>query len=129
MDMNNGDREEVRRVIYQSYIQGVHGSQDLDAIDQGFHSDFAMLVIQNDTLEKVTMDQWLERIKTMKSESPDLWLAETRCSFELIDIAGNAATAKLEVFKGAVHFSTDYMLLYRFEEVWRIVSKIFSVPS
>jgi hypothetical protein len=27
------------------------------------------------------------------------------------------------------HFSTDYLLLYRFEEGWRIVSKIFAVPS
>ncbi|NIV44636.1 hypothetical protein GWN49_07160, partial [Candidatus Bathyarchaeota archaeon] len=40
----------------------------------------------------------------------------------------NAAVAKLDVYKGTTQFSTDYMLLYKFKEGWKIVSKIFTVP-
>jgi hypothetical protein len=47
----------------------------------------------------------------------------------LVDVAAYAAVAKVQVYKGTTHFSTDYMLLYRFEEGWRIVSKIFAIPS
>jgi hypothetical protein len=127
-DMGNVGKEAIRRVIEKAYIQGIHGDQDEETVKSGFHQDFAMLVLQNDTIAKVTVDEWLDRIETMKAENPELWNAETTHNFELIDVAGYAAVAKLDVYKGTTHFSTDYMLLYRFEEGWRIVSKIFAVP-
>ena len=65
---------------------------------------------------------------TVRQENPALWDVETTCNFELVDVTDYAAVAKLDVYKGATHFATDYMLLYRFEEGWRIVSKIFAVP-
>ena len=126
--MVNVEKEAIRRVIEKAYIQGIHGDQDEETVKSGFHQDFAMLVLRNDTLAKVTVDEWLDRIETMKAENPELWNAETTHNFELIDVAGYAAVAKLDVYKGTTHFSTDYMLLYRFEEGWRIVSKIFTVP-
>jgi len=46
-----------------------------------------------------------------------------------VDASGNAAVVKLQVYQGETHFSADYMLPYRFEEGWRIVSKIFAIPS
>jgi hypothetical protein len=64
----------------------------------------------------------------LKAGNPELWKTKTTCTFELLDIANYAAMAKLEVYKGATHFSTDCMLPYKFEEGWRIVSKIFSIP-
>ena len=126
--MVNVEKEAIRRVIEKAYIQGIHGDQDEETVKSGFHQDFAMLVLRNDTLAKVTVDEWLDRIETMKAENPELWNAETTHNFELIDVAGYAAVAKLDVYKGTTHFSTDYMLLYRFEEGGRIVSKIFAVP-
>lgn len=127
--MGNVDKEAIKQVIEKAYIQGIHGNQDEETVKSGFQQDFAMLVLRDNTLEKVTVDEWLARIETMKAENPDLWEAETRYAFELVDAAGYAAVAKLDVHKGVTHFSTDYMLLYRFEEGWRIVSKIFSIPS
>jgi hypothetical protein len=127
--MGNVDREAIEQVIKKAYIQGIHGNQDEETVRSGFHHDFAMLVLQDNALEKVMVDEWLARVEVMKTENPNLWEAETRHIFELIDVAGHAAVAKLEVYKGATHFSTDYMLLYRFEEGWRIVSKIFAIPS
>ena len=126
--MGNVGKEAIRRVLEKAYIQGIHGDQDEETVKSGFHQDFAMLVLQNDTIAKVTVDEWLDRIETMKAENPELWNAETTHNFELIDVAGYAAVAKLDVYKGTTHFSTDYMLLYRFEEGWKIVSKIFAVP-
>ena len=126
--MGNVGKEAIRGVVEKAYIQGIHGDQDEETVKSGFHQDFAMLVLQKDTIDKVTVDEWLGRIETMKAENPELWKAETTHNFELIDVAGYAAVAKLNVYKGATHFSTDYMLLYRFEDGWRIVSKIFAIP-
>lgn len=126
--MDNIEKEAIQQVIEKAYIQGIHGDQDESTVKSGFHQDFAMLVQQDNTMDKVTVDQWLGRIETMKADNPDLWSARTIHNFVLIDVTGYAAVAKLDVYKGATHFSTDYMLLYKFEEDWKIVSKIFAVP-
>jgi hypothetical protein len=64
-----------------------------------------------------------------ESREPVLWDAETRHTFDVVEFAEYAPVARLQVYKGTVYFSTDFMLLYKFEEGWRIVSKIFAVPS
>jgi hypothetical protein len=126
--MPSVDEKRIREVIEEAYIAGIHGTQDEDTVKSGFHQDFAMLVLQENTLEKVDVDEWLRRLERMKADSPDLWSTETRHQFRLVDTAGYAAVAKLDVYKGETHFSTDYMLLYKFEKGWRIVSKVFAVP-
>ncbi len=126
--MENVEKEAIKEVIEEAYIRGIHGNQYEETVRSGFHHDFAMLVLQDNTIEKVTVEEWLDRIEGMKADNPELWAAEPTHDFLLIDVAGNAAVAKLDVHKGATHFSTDYMLLYRFEEGWRIVSKIFAIP-
>lgn len=127
--MSKDDIVAIKQVIEKAYIEGIHGTQDEATVKSGFHRDFAMLVLQDNAIKKVMVDDWLVRVEELKKESPDLWAAETRHTFEIVDVAGYAAVAKLEVYKGDTHFATDYMLLYKFEYGWRIVSKVFSVPS
>jgi hypothetical protein len=125
----DSEEEAIRELIEEAYIKGIHGTQDEHTVRSGFHHDFAMLVLQNNTIDRVNVDEWLARVEGMKADNPNLWSAETRHEFRLIDATGYAAVAKLDVYKADTHFSTDYMLLYRFEEGWRIVSKVFAVPS
>lgn len=127
--MKNAEQDAIKQVIDKAYIQGIHTSQDEAEVRSGFHPDFAMLVLQKDEMEKVDVAIWLERVESMKADNPEMWSAETTYTFDMIDIAGPAAVAKLNVHKGVVHFSTDYMLLYKFGDGWKIVSKIFSVPG
>lgn len=127
--MEDVEKEAIKKVIEKAYIQGIHGNQDEKTVKSGFHQDFNMLVLQDNSVDKVNVDEWLERVDKMKEDNPKLWEADTTYDFRLIDVAGYAAVAKLDVYKGEVHFSTDYMLLYKFKEGWRIVSKIFAIPD
>ena len=127
--LENSEEKAIKQVIEKAYIQGIHGNQDENIVKSGFHQEFNMLVLQENTIEKFAVDEWLKRIEKMKAENPKLWEAETTYDFKLIDVTGYAAVAKLDVYRGEVHFSTDYMFLYKFEEGWRIVSKIFAVPD
>ena len=126
--MVDNDKEAIKKVIDEAYINGVHRDQDENKMKSGFHQDFAMLVFNNNEINKVSVDEWLERVAKMKKDNPELWKSKTSYDFKLIDVTRNAAVAKLDVYKGTIHFSTDYMLLYKFEEGWRIVSKIFAIP-
>ncbi|MTI55653.1 nuclear transport factor 2 family protein [Geosporobacter ferrireducens] len=65
----------------------------------------------------------------MKEKSPELWQNSTDYELCILDNTDNTAVVKTDVYKGEIHFSIDYMLLYRLEDEWRIVSKIFSVPK
>lgn len=126
--MVDNDREDIKKVIEEAYINGIHGNQNLEKIRSGFHQDFAMLVLNKNNIDKVNVKEWLNRIAKMKKENPELWKSRTSYDFRLIDVTRNGAMAKLDVYKGTTHFSTDYMLLYKFKEGWKIVSKIFTIP-
>lgn len=128
IDMKSSSEEAIKKVIEKAYIKGIHGNQDENTVKSGFHQKFNMFVLQDNHIDKVNVDEWLKRIEKMKQENPELWSAETNHKFLLIDVKGNAAVAKLDVYKGEIYFSTDYMLLYKFEEGWKIVSKIFTIP-
>ena len=122
-------KEDVEKVIIDAYIHGIHGNQDEKTIQRGFHGDFCMYVKDGETVQKVTIQEWLKRIEEMKKQNPELWKGRTTHTFRLIDITGNAACVKIEVYKNNIFFSTDYMLLYKFEDGWKIVSKIFQIPQ
>jgi hypothetical protein len=125
--MENTAEQAIKQVIEQAYVRGIHETQDEATVRSGFHQDFAMLVLQDDVMQKVNLDEWFDRIEVMKAENPEMWSAKTICKFLMIDVAGNAAVAKMDVYKGETFFSTDYMLLYKFQEGWKIVSKVFTI--
>jgi hypothetical protein len=118
--------EAVKRVIEEAYMDGIHRTQDRETVESGFHRDFRMLVLNDDELQKVSLDEWFDRIEGMKADNPEMWRGESRHEFHLVDVVGKAAVAKLDVYKNDEYFSTDYMLLYRFGDNWRIVSKVFT---
>ncbi|HEX2946338.1 MAG TPA: nuclear transport factor 2 family protein [Clostridia bacterium] len=127
--MNENYLNLIETAVKEGYIEGIHRKQDKNQALKGFHRDFEMIVLNKDQIEKVDIDKWLDRIESMKEKSPALWKSPTDYRFSLLDNTDNTAVVKIDVFKGKVHFSTDYMLLYKIEEEWKIVSKIFSVPE
>jgi hypothetical protein len=92
---------------------------------EGFHPEFNMLVLKDGKMTKVPIDKWIEKIEAIKKENPGPVRVKTTHRFALIDVTEDAAVAKIDVYKDAVHVFTDYMSLYKFEDGWKIVGKIF----
>ena len=124
--MNEQEVEAVKKVIEEAYMEGIHVTQDQKTVLKGFHKDFNMLVLNDNELQKVSLNDWFGRIERMKTDNPEMWRGESRHNFLFVDVVGKAAVAKLDVFKNNEYFSTDYMLLYKYEDSWKIVSKIFT---
>ena len=40
-----------------------------------------------------------------------------------MNVTGNTASARVEVYRDGKHTFTDYLLLYKFTDGWKIVSK------
>lgn len=118
------DKEAVKNVIQKAYVDGLHNLKDLSETEKGFHPGFNLLGIRNNMLTKYPIYNWIESAKKRKAEKKEEH-PKTTCKFPLIDITGNAAIAKIELYRKDKQIFTDYLSLYKFDEGWRIVGKIY----
>lgn len=124
----NGDseiqKEAVKKVIQDAYIEGIQNLGKIQAIEKGFHSDFALLYIIDNKLEKLQLPEWIESVKKRKRDNPEGPREKASANFLFIDVTGGIATAKLELFRGSELLFTDMLTLLKFNDGWRIVSKV-----
>ncbi len=119
------DKEMILKTIDKAYVQGIQNLKGLENIQVGFHPGFNLLgVDQNNQLTKFPIYTWYDLVKK-RSAAGEVPKAETTAKYPLVDITGNAAVVKVELFREGKMIFTDYLSLYRFEEGWRIVSKVY----
>lgn len=112
----------IRRLIADHYVTAVFVTRDEAAVRGGFHPRFHLFVLDADSVIVAPLDMWLGRLKLDGVGSGKTM----RHDVALIDVAGDAAVVRTELFEDGRHIYTDYFSLYRFpSEGWRIVTKIF----
>lgn len=123
---DTGDKAAVREVIQTAYIDGIHNLGDIQAIKDGFHPGFNLLIkTQDEKLTELPIYTWIESVEQRKEQNPNGPEEKTTVEFLEVDITGDAAMAKIDLFRGGNKIFTDYLFLYRFDNDWRIVSKIY----
>lgn len=127
MAQDDPEKEAIKKVILTAYVDGLQNKGPVSDIEKGFHPGFELLGNKNNELTKFPIYSWILYHKKKLAENPaPPTLEETvTCKYPLIDITGNAAIAKIELYKGGTLIFTDYLSLYKFEEGWQIVSKIY----
>jgi hypothetical protein len=121
----NPDEASIKAVIQSAYVDGIQNLGEIEAIEKGFHPDFEMLMLRDNALSKLGIANWIEMVKRRKADPRNANLPVITCKFLDVDVTGNAAVAKLDLYRGETLLFTDYLCLYRFEEGWRIVTKLF----
>ena len=119
------EKAAVIKVIEDAYLNGICNAGDVEAVKKGFHEDFSLKGINNGKLSVLPISQWIEIIKKRKAEGNYPPKEKTRFEYPLIDITGNAAMVKIKFMRGNNHIYTDYLLLLKFSEGWRITDKIY----
>jgi hypothetical protein len=122
------EKEAIQKVIQTAYVDGLQNLGELEDIKNGFHPGFNLLgVNDNDMLTKFPIYSWIESFEKRKANNPDGRPEEEKitCQYKSIDVTGNAAMAKIELYKKEKKLFTDYLQLYKFDEGWQIVSKIY----
>ena len=115
------DEDAIKDVVTKAYVEGIHTHRDLAAVEAGFHPDFAMHVLHDGQLIKASLEMWLERLALDGTPNPKT----IDSKFLAVDVTGDTGTTKLEIHEDGVHIYTDYFGLYRFEDGWKIVNKLF----
>ena len=120
------DVDAVKAVINKSYIEGIHNNGPIDVIREGFHSTFSMLRLVDNEVKPLPIEDWIISIeKARKAQGDKSVQLSTIGKFISVDVTGNASVVKLELYKENKKTFTDYIVLYKFTEGWRIVSKTY----
>lgn len=120
------DPELIKKVISDAYVGGLQNAGPLEDIDKGFHPCFQLIGIGQDgsTVSLLPIYNWREMARQAR-EAGKKPPVKTECNFVSVDVTGNAAVAKIELLREGKKIYTDYLSLYKFNEGWRIVSKIY----
>ncbi|MFO7615163.1 MAG: nuclear transport factor 2 family protein [Bacteroidales bacterium] len=122
------DREMIKEVIQSAYVEGLQNEGDIAKIDAGFHPGFRLLGTgPGGEMWELPISEWKERVVKEVAEGKKPRKAEEAVSVKFleVDVTGNAAMAKFEFYVGEKLTFIDYLFLYKFENQWMIVSKIF----
>ncbi len=117
----------IRQVVSSAYIDGLQNMGCMDAVKAGFHSNFEMLINRDGQLTKLPIKTWIERVEQRKTNPALQNQPKVSGKFLEIDVTGDAAMVKLELYRENTKIFTDYLSLYRFGNDWKIVSKTYQM--
>jgi hypothetical protein len=119
------DEQEVKKVITSAYIDGIHNNGPIENIRKGFHPAFIMFrLIENDA-KPLTIEEWIKNIEAGRAKNPQPNASKAEGKFVSVTVAGTSANVVLELSRDGKKIFTDNLLLYKFNEGWRIVGKTF----
>jgi hypothetical protein len=115
------DRTAIKQTIQYYFDGGRMG--DSVTLRKAFHADARMLFVRDSAFTAIPIGEYITRV----GQSPPKPGAvdSTKRRIVNIDVAGDAAVAKLELERPDM-LVTDYMSLLRIDGQWVIVNKIFS---
>jgi hypothetical protein len=117
----------VKELVMKAYVNGAFNSLDADAMQKGFHEDFAIYSAKGEEISKYPIADWVDGVKKRKANDYDpkddknVW----EPTFASVDVTGGAAQVKIELRNQGKHVYTDYLSLLKFESGWRIVAKVY----
>ncbi|HKL07804.1 MAG TPA: nuclear transport factor 2 family protein [Bacteroidales bacterium] len=119
--------EAIKKIIQTAYVDGLQNKGSVADIEQGFHPGFNLLGVRDNMLTKFPIYSWINSHKKRLAADPSPPTDEQKitCKFLDIDVTGNAAMAKIELYRNQQLLFTDYLQLYKFDEGWQVVSKIY----
>lgn len=118
------EHKAIKALIEEAYIKGVFTEQNPELMRKGFHPEFNMLILKEGKIAKMSIDQWIKIIEERK-KNPEPSKNQITYKIPIVNVTGNAAMLKVEIYNDSKHIYSDYMSLYQFDDGWKIVNKIF----
>lgn len=116
------DDAAIIAAVDNAYVHGVHIDADPAKMKAGMDDAFIMFVLTDKGVTQLTRDAWAERLTASKSDAPR---PKTTANIKVLDQSGNAAVAKVDLFRDGKQIFTDYISLYRVNGEWKLVGKVF----
>ncbi len=117
----SSDEQAIRRVLREAYVQGMYVQHDEALLRSGLAPTFVMQVCWDGKLSRRTLDEWLVQLKLDGTPTTKKMDAE----IDVLEVTGVTAVARVDLHVDGWHKHTDYFGLYRTNEGWKMVTKMF----
>ncbi|MFN8437051.1 MAG: nuclear transport factor 2 family protein [Cytophagales bacterium] len=119
--------EKIKKAITQNYIYGAFNETNIEAFKTIFHSEFTIINIQEDgSFFQFTRDMWegvlQERVDNKTFDYSTVALTP---EYKNVSIIENKASVTLDLLLNDKVVYTDFLLLTKINNEWKIVSKIY----
>ncbi len=121
------DEEAIKDALLTGYIHGAFNELNPEAMEQTFHKDFAIFSPGEDgEIRRYPIATWVENTRRTK-ENPSFDPEGNKWDhkFTSVDVTGNSASVKLELYRDGNHVYTDYLSLLKFGREWKVVAKVY----
>jgi len=120
----SAEKEAVIHVVESAYVNGFQNLGGREMIEAGFHPTFIMVLNRGGVLTELPLQRMIE-ITEQRKTNPDYEHRKVTAKILDVDITGNAAMVKLELYRDGIKLFTDYLGLYKFDDGWKIFNKLY----
>jgi hypothetical protein len=113
------DEKKAVAVALENYIKA-QATGNGDFMRQALHTEAKVMFFSNEKFNQWSAEEFAARFNGKSADDE----GKRKRSFEIIDIAGNAAIARVVLDYPTVKF-TDYMTLLKIDGEWKIINKTF----
>lgn len=119
--------EKIKKTITENYLQGAFNETNIEAFKAIFHPEFSIINIQEDgKFFLFTRTMWEDVLKQRKEDKDfDYSSIALTPKYRTIDLAENKASVTLDLLLHDKVVYTDFLLLTKINNEWKIVSKIY----
>ena len=119
------EETKIKNLVERSYLNGALNEMNTEAMYKGYHPDFAIFFSEGKALKKLPLNTWAQLVKQYKNSGDTSGLRTFSYEFLQIDVTETAAFVKLNLVRDNQLIFTDYITLLKFENEWKIVTKIY----
>lgn len=121
------EKKNLLNEMETNFLNGAINGLNTEGMRKLFHPDFAILIANGEKLNRLPLNIWINVIEEYKA-TPEKKNSGVRDNidhkYDIIDITGNAAMIKVQLFRQNTLITTDYVSLLKFSDGWKIVAKI-----
>lgn len=121
------EEKAITDLLERCYIHGAFNELDPKAMAEGFHKDFAIFRTNGNELVRYEIEDWVKNTEKKKSDpefdpAKNVW----EHKFESVDVTGESAAVKVQLYRKGKHIFTDYLSLLKFPDGWKVVAKVYT---
>lgn len=119
--------EKIKTSLTKNYVHGAFNETNIGAFKTIFHPEFSIINIQEDgSFFRFTRDMWEDILQErVEDKTFDYSTIALTPEYKNVSIVGSKASVTLDLLHNGKVVYTDFLLLTKINNEWKIVSKIY----
>ena len=88
-DGEKAEKKAVKAAIEKAYVNGIQNGGPIEDIENGFHPEFEMFILRDGQVSKMSIGDWVARIKKGREKKRDKPRTKVTHKFSMVNVVGN----------------------------------------